>query len=318
MSDDHDCIPVRLIDADSPDRIRALHLTMDLPEPHPGCAAHPAVTQLIVSARNGAVSIDLLYGAYVRGHLISAALAIESPGSAALVLVPAVVLGERRRIATVAALRALRLETDRRAVALLQTLVERETPASGDILSQSGFRRLTTLRYLRRSVAGHASPAQASDGLEWVAYGPAQDDLFREAIGRSYIQSLDCPELTGLRRIEDVLAGHRAVGVFDPALWWTARRDGEPIGVLLLSRIDGHRTLEVVYMGVASTARGHGVGDAIISWALTACQTEGASELALAVDERNAPARRLYQRWGFVEVGLRAAWIATRAGPASS
>ena len=84
------------------------------------------------------------------------------------------------------------------------------------------------------------------------------------------------------------------------------------MGVLLLNGIAERRALEVVYMGVAPSARGAGVGDALLERAVKVASTVGASTLALAVDERNAPARRLYQRWGFREVGLRDAWIAIR------
>jgi GNAT superfamily N-acetyltransferase len=125
------------------------------------------------------------------------------------------------------------------------------------------------------------------------------------------VESLDCPELTGLRPIAEVLAGHRATGLFDSSLWWVARRGEEPVGVMLLNRIPDVEALEVVYMGVAQAARGTGVADGLLDQAVAAAKQAGASTLALAVDQRNTPARRLYTRWGFTETGARDAWIAT-------
>ena len=47
--------------------------------------------------------------------------------------------------------------------------------------------------------------------------------IFERAIERSYEQSLDCPELSELRTVQDALAGHRAAGTFDASLWWVSR-----------------------------------------------------------------------------------------------
>ena len=44
--------------------------------------------------------------------------------------------------------------------------------------------------------------------------------LFAETILQTYRDSLDCPGLNGVRQIEDIIAGHKASGEFDPALWF--------------------------------------------------------------------------------------------------
>ena len=49
-------------------------------------------------------------------------------------------------------------------------------------------------------------------------YQPENHALFAAAIQESYRDTLDCPALSGLRDIEDVIAGHQSVGTFDPAL----------------------------------------------------------------------------------------------------
>jgi GNAT superfamily N-acetyltransferase len=165
--------------------------------------------------------------------------------------------------------------------------------------------------YLKRAVSLGAPSTPAPLGLEWVPYAPDRETLFERAIQRTYVQSQDCPELTDLRETADVLAGHRATGVFDPGLWWVAMRGDEPVGAILLNRLETEPALEVVYMGVAQLARGQGVADALLARAVDQAAGIGANILTLAVDQRNTPARRLYARWAFVETGVRDAWIAS-------
>jgi GNAT superfamily N-acetyltransferase len=63
-------------------------------------------------------------------------------------------------------------------------------------------------------------------------------------------------------------------------------------------------------MGVAQAARGTGVADALLQWAVETVARVGDVDMSLAVDADNTPARRLYERWDFVETGARDAWIA--------
>lgn len=182
-------------------------------------------------------------------------------------------------------------------------------PAS-KMAADSGATHLTTLLYLRRCVATFEFSNSCAESLTWRSYTPHDHELFLAAIQRSYAQSMDCPELTLLRTAEETLAGHRAAGPFDPSLWWVVVRGNEPIGVLLLCEIPRERGLELVYVGVAQAVRGTGVADAMIDRALGLARARGAKFVALAVDARNIPARRLYARLRFVEIGAKEVWIA--------
>jgi GNAT superfamily N-acetyltransferase len=304
---------VRLIAADSPAYLRALHLAYGVVL---SVGERPArlVSDLIAGARRGDVSIELLFGAYQRSELVSACLAVESSGGAALVFVPTDLRSPTECEGAAAALRALQEAAWARSIALLEALPVPGSEMLERVLQNAGFRCLTNLRYLRRGDSRIAPFSLVVRDLEWVSYVPDVEPLFQEAIERSYVQSLDCPELTGLRPTAAALAGHRATGIFDPTCWWVVKRHGEPVGVILLNRMRSARGLEVVYMGVAQLARGTGVADALLRRAVEAAARHGDNILALAVDERNTPARRMYARWGFVETGVRAAWIATPPG----
>lgn len=311
MGNDGDEFQITRIVPGSAARHAALHLAFDI-EPPPAEGTWAAqVADLLASVRRRTVSIDLLLGAYRGSELVTACLAAESPGAAALVFVPGKLETDVKYRATVATLKSLQALAWDRSIVLLEVLVAPGRGVLGDLLKESGFRYLTCLRYLTRDAARKGISFKAAHDLEWVEYAPDRELLFQHAVEETYAQSQDCPELTGLRRTAEVLAGHRATGIFDPALWWMAMRGDRPVGVMLLNRIPHRPVLEVVYMGVAHAARRTGVADALLRRALDVGARIGVVALSLAVDQRNTPARRMYARWDFVEKGARDAWIVT-------
>ena len=304
-------IETRLIPSGTHDHHVALHRVFDVKAPPPGAAPAPPVADLLASVRRNVASIDLLVGAYRGDELVSACLGVASPGAAAMVFASKDVAPTRKYRASVEALRALQTLAWQRSIKLLEALVAPQARTFGEVLRDAGFRYLTCLAYLKRACMSVPASSHKAADLEWVTYAPQRESLFAEAVEATYAQSLDCPELTGLRETAEVLAGHRASGVFDPAFWWVALRDGKAVGVLLLSRIPREPALEVVYMGVIRASRGTGVGDALLQRAVEASLNADVKILALAVDHRNTPARRLYARWDFVETVARDAWIAS-------
>jgi hypothetical protein len=129
--------------------------------------------------------------------------------------------------------------------------------------------------------------------------------LFAQTIFRTYQQSLDCPSLNGLRDMEDVLAGHKSSGEFDPRLWGLLCEGDEPRGVLLLARMQPAEALELVYLGLTPDARGRGIGDLLMGQAMSVASAERAGRLSLAVDSGNTPALKLYYRHGLQRVGAK-------------
>jgi ribosomal protein S18 acetylase RimI-like enzyme len=116
---------------------------------------------------------------------------------------------------------------------------------------------------------------------------------------RSYEQTLDCPGLYGLRRTEDIIAGHKATGRFDPSLWTLLYVDDEPAGVILINPFPGHKVTELVYIGLAPFARGRGLGRQLLRHGLCLLQGRRERSISLAVDQRNTPALALYAAEGF-------------------
>ena len=85
-----------------------------------------------------------------------------------------------------------------------------------------------------------------------------------------------------------------------------AMRGGAMDG-FILSRIAAGEA-EILSVAVAPSRRGHGLARALLNLHLRRLAGLGADAVFLEVDEDNAPARRLYARAGFREVGRRAGY----------
>ncbi len=303
----------RLIHRGQRDWFPALHLAFGLGATPTADTPLPELALFLDTARARGLGIDCVAGTFRDGALVSAALGVSSPGRLAMVLAPWEARGPEAIEELGLSLELVVPALLSRGAQLVEILTPPDAPALGDLLSKLGLRCLTRLVYLRRasSLVGNASLSHAATGadLEWVPFSRKSERLFERTIEATYAQTLDCPELSGVRRMEDVLAGHRAAAEFDPANWFVALRAGTPVGVLLLGGLPAQDALEIVYMGVSQPARGQGVADALLWRAVRSTEERSVKYLALAVDRRNVPARRVYARWGFVETGTRDAWI---------
>src|SRR5256885_2868076 len=144
--------------------------------------------------------------------------------------------------------------------------------------------------------------------MNWDTYSPATHGDFARTITATYEASLDCPRLNGMRGIEDVIAGHKSAGEFDPKLWFLLRDGSQaPVGAMLLNRSPRTEALEMVYLGLVPGARHRGLGDLMMRHALASANAVGLRKLSLAVDSNNAPALRLYHRHGMSKVCTRVA-----------
>jgi ribosomal protein S18 acetylase RimI-like enzyme len=70
---------------------------------------------------------------------------------------------------------------------------------------------------------------------------------------------------------------------------------------LPIDELEGAWELHQLYL--AEAAKGHGVADELMNWALDEARRRGFTDLVLSVWIENHRARRFYERWGFVEVG---------------
>lgn len=210
---------------------------------------------------------------------------------------------------------------------LLQALPSPQDVWVLDACSRAGYVRIGDLLYLRADVeaaseiAGRGTSSESPpDAIRIRAVRPgragweADCPLLLEALERSYIDTLDCPELCGLRETPDVLESHLKSGRFDPETWYLVLEDERAAGCALFSECIGKSAMELVYLGLAPQVRGKGLGRHLLWRGIEAARQRGLEELTCAVDARNVPARTLYGRLGMSEVSRRVAFVAsTRA-----
>ena len=169
-------------------------------------------------------------------------------------------------------------------------------------LTSVGFRPLTVLELHRRSVSVTDSVRTSTgNGLTLRPFGGLDPALVKSTLTRTYVGSLDGPELNALRL--DDAAPYEAGG-----LAVVAFRGPEPVGVLQLEASDDGTLLEFAYLGVVPEARRTGVAGALVGFALAHAAASGRRAVLLGVDARNAPAKALYARFGFAEYERRAVW----------
>jgi mycothiol synthase len=179
-------------------------------------------------------------------------------------------------------------------------------------LHRSGFPSFAALQYLFAEISPLSVESTTSDNptaqtrvekrgpLQFVSRAGDQPQRLGNLLEQTYVGTLDCPGLDGIRPMNDVLEGYRRQGRHAPDDWYFVQSNGEDVGALLLAEHPGYGNWELVYMGVIPAARGQKHGDAIIRFALEVAARRGAERLVLAVDEGNAPALQAYQRAGFV------------------
>jgi ribosomal protein S18 acetylase RimI-like enzyme len=241
-------------------------------------------------------------------RVIGAILAELAAGRTAHVQAPQVLDGEEAGIVRARLLQAACGDLAATGVRIVQALETVDHGDEVDALVAEGFRHVNDLLYLV-SLRGRFPSVPGSEPLELIAYNDAEPDRMAGVIVRTYAGSLDCPELGNLRPIDEVLAGYRAVGQFDPARWLIARENGRDVGCLLLGRHDGDSQMELIYLGVVPEARGRGLGAQLVCAAQRLAGEDDCQRLVTAVDAANQPAIAVYAAAGFVAWDRRSVYL---------
>jgi ribosomal protein S18 acetylase RimI-like enzyme len=272
-----------------------------------------AVENFLHYAQTNAVNLDGLWARIGPGGRFEATvLAVPSPGRTAMVF------ASHPTAATRTAGFAQLVDHACRQIAgwdveLAQALLDPGEARERQMFQAAGFQELAVLSYLERPLSrAHTPPPPAwpADArLRVEQYHDGLTDELGTILEQSYEQTLDCPGLHGLRRTEDIIAGHKATGRFDPSLWTLLWVDDQPAGTLLINPFPGYRTTELVYIGLAPFARGRGLGRPLLRHGLRLLQGRRERSITLAVDQRNTPALALYDAEGFRPAVQRVALI---------
>ena len=206
-------------------------------------------------------------------------------------------------------------------IKLAQCLIEESHAWARDVCDHAEMTCVGTLDYMRvpqtelRSLPRDATPERDGFSVRRMTNDPRDDRTLASVLERSYEDTLDCPELCGLRSASEVLASHKSTGVYSPANWWILTRSNEPVGCCLLTHCPASESVELVYLGLAKEARGFGLGRDLLIHALRELRTEQRTrEITCAVDRRNTPAGNMYRSIGFSTFDARVGFV-RRIGP---
>jgi len=301
--------PIRRVGRDA--RRAALGLLMTgRPDP-----SDPAVEQFQAFAAEHQLDLGRFYAAYDGPTPIACALLVPGAGRTAMLFTQPLRRSGQVALSARVVRHGLAL-LDPAQTVLVQSLTDPAQKLERAALADAGLVHLAELSYMQAYVEPRGLAVDMTDPatgrpLRAVRWSEADRPVFERAILDSYAGTLDCPGLLGLRDVSDIIAGHRSAGVFDPGLWTVWLAGETPVAVLLVAAVPARQAHELVYLGVSEAARGRGLGGKLVRVALSAVAARGGGRLHLAVDARNTPAVRLYQRHGFRANAHKAAMIWT-------
>jgi ribosomal protein S18 acetylase RimI-like enzyme len=195
-------------------------------------------------------------------------------------------------------------------VAQIQALIDVNNVSSRLVMLNSPFYQATTVRHLwfnLRSLAMATESVIAGYSCQPATqFSKSEIDTLVEA---TFVETLDCPALDGLRSPSEVVNGFLESRTWDASLpWWVLCSDGKPIGCAL---VNGHpqSIFELAYVGLKPAWRGRGLGRALVDIALHRCRKLGGSYFTTAVDTKNWPACRIYDTLGFSQIRELAVWL---------
>jgi len=270
------------------------------------------VEALLADALSGRVSLAGLLEARRQGRLVGAMFSQVQVGNTAVVWPPRLLPGEPMATARelIAAMdRWLAGQPVRVAHALLESVIDEDDA----LLRGGGYEPLAELLYLA-SQEGAFPRCPPSGPLQFEPYRSTNHDRLARSVEATYHQTLDCPTLNGIRDVEDVLAGYRAVGAFAADRWLIVRHRARDVGCLLLAEHPEQDNVELVYMGLQASARGNGWGTHMARHAQWLTRKAGRPRLVLAVDAANAPAIAVYRAVGFELLERRKAYLKVFGG----
>lgn len=265
-------------------------------------SGEPACAHLLV-ARRGA-------------EIVGAVWSQVQPGGAAHLWLPQIEKSQAAELRTHLLQAAIkRLERD---VQLVQALLSEENHNDAELLVAAGFTHISDLLYLVSTRLAFPDECPQT-GLHFEVFSPQMHDRLARIIEATYEATRDCPQLNGLRSIDDVLAGYRATGRFATKNWVLVRESTtdqhqDDVGCILLAE-HAKGTWELVYMGIVPAARGRGFGVELARYAQWHVGQAGGETLVLAVDAANEPAVAIYATAGFTAWERRSVYLRTNFKP---
>jgi mycothiol synthase len=194
----------------------------------------------------------------------------------------------------------------------IQAIVSSNDRATADMVRKAGFTHLTNVQHLwlnPMACPPLAAEPRPDTSLRWLPAPHLARRRMAQLLGQTFVDTLDCPAINGLRSEAEVLDGFLGGQKFRQLRNWELLEvDGAIAGCLMLTS-HSEDLVELVYMGVKPEFRGQGLGSKLVARAIESVKLRGASMLVVAVDEQNWPARQLYMRSGFIAHATLSVWL---------
>ena len=231
------------------------------------------------------------------GAMIGGAFSMLRPDGTLLTLQPAVVPTEPETTLRIIYETLLGFAVTENA-RLVMLLVDCQQSADQALLDEFGFAMVSELLNLNaeRTVFPPQCPARR---LTFHPYQMERWDEMVAVVEKTYKNTLDFPQLTGLVPAEDILRGYRESHIFDPNLWLFIEYQSQIIGALLLTQMENAAHLELTYLGLAEEFRGQGFSREIVQFSQFIAGQRNDTHLLVSVDAANIPAVKTYLRYGF-------------------
>jgi len=245
-------------------------------------------------------------------NLLGVVFCMSSPGRVMMMWTPRIALGvgekDKKKVLASLVEAAKNFGRDQQA-RFVQLLGDEPQPPFDVVLDETGFFLLTQLVYARRPVMRGEVVEPLPEGIELVSYTDDLRDTLLDILAESYEGSLDCPELNGIRSMDDIFESHRGENPFDPERWKLVRSNGQWIGCILLSAVEKDRLVEISYVALVPSARGMGLGRILTREAIRYAEEHHYGAVVLAVDSRNSPALGMYEDEGFTPWDVRQVYL---------
>lgn len=255
------------------------------------------VTALLAAEKEGRIGFDGLFVGRRGPRIVGAAWCLLQPGRIATLWGPNILPSEQDTLASRLVQQA-RVYAQQEGVHLVQSLLETDRTSTAQHLVAGGFREITQVEQ-RVAVPEAAGVVPAQEALQLTKCADMRSSSFQQLVARTYEGSLDCPELDGLRQIEDVLDGYLSTCGGHLEHWYTLHCDGQTAGTILLAHHAEIHQLELIYFGLLPSYRQRGLGAELIRFALLLGARLQCETITTGVDVRNVPAVALYAQFGF-------------------
>jgi mycothiol synthase len=179
-----------------------------------------------------------------------------------------------------------------------------ERSSLAPVLQQRGFRPVRILHQLRRDMGIPVPDVQPADGVTVRDFVPGQDEEQWLAVNAAAFATH--PEQGRWTRAE--LSAREDEPWFDPHGFLIAERAGRMLG-FHWTKVHPDGNGEVYVLGVHPDAQGLRLGPALLARGLRRLAERGCPRVLLYVDDDNAGALRLYERFDFAHSDTDIQWV---------